>query len=212
MKKKVLILVVVILLILLTIFTIDAIRKFIILEQYSEAVASRMNCTNYYVKFVNNKGKNDEMTIEMFRKGNIKIYRHTSPNGPIRTMYQEDENDIIILTETLSGEKSGFKTNSNIMPGYNGGDSYFSSIYEAGNWLNKFKLILDTKITTEKINGKECYRLYINDNLQVYVNKEDMVVIQDINGSSNFEYEKYSFDTVTDQSIKMPILEEYGIM
>ena len=207
MKRKVSIVVLVILLILFMIFIINVIRKAIILEKYSETVVSRRNCTNYYVKYI----IDNTTTYERFCKDNVKIEKSTTKNGTIHTLFQKDAKEYFILVETASGEKIGFKSDIGGIPNFDGGDSYFSTLFEnIDNWFDKLKFILDTNISTEKFNGKECYRLYVDENLQAYVNKEDMIAIKTVNGQT-FEYVEYSFDTVTNENMEIPNLEEYTI-
>ena len=208
MKKKVFITIVALLIISLIIFVISTARKTVILTQYTEAVESRGGNTNYYVKTINN----DETTNEVIGKDSIKIFRQISKDGTIRMLYQEGD-EIKVCVNEPSGKKIATNVGEGIVPTYSGGDSYFSSILETENLLGKIKSIIETRITTEKLNGKECYRFYVSDELQAYVNKEDMVSIKDINGSTSKEYVEYKFGTVTDEDIEKikPNLDEYTI-
>lgn len=206
MKKNVLILILVVLIIFLIIFIVNTKRKSEILEQYTKAVEQRLDSTNYYIKTINN----EENIIEIIAKDNIKVYKEISKDGIIRILYQEGDKATICITET-SGKKTAVKVENGIVPVFSGGDSYFDSIYKVESLWGKIKLILETKVTTEILNGKECYKFFVSKELLAYVNKEDMVSIKSINGSTTKEYVEYKFGTVTDEDIEKikPNLDEY---
>ena len=171
MKKKVFICGLVIVLIALVVFSINLTRKVIIIDKYNDAVAEREKLTNYYAKTVNNGGN----TREIFKKDNTKLLKTISPSGEIRIMYLDDEVFLILNESTRTVYKTE-NSEGQLVPGFSGSDSYFTlhegrrdSIWE------KIKLALETKITTDEVNSKECYRLYIKDDLQAYINKEDFV-------------------------------------
>lgn len=209
MKKKVLITIVAVLIIFSIIFVVNTVRKVSILTQYTKAVELREGNTNYYVKAINN---DDETTSEVIGKDSIKIFRQISKDGTIRMLYQEGDSLKVCINEP-SGKKIATNVGEGIVPTYSGGDSYFNSILKVENLWGKIKSIIETRITTEKLNGKECYRFYVSNELQAYVNKEDMVSIKDINGSISKEYVEYKFGTVTDEDIEKikPNLDEYTI-
>ena len=209
MKKKVFICGLVIVLIALVVFSINLTRKVIIIDKYNDAVAEREKLTNYYAKTVNNGGN----TREIFKKDNTKLLKTISPSGEIRIMYLDDEVFLILNESTRTVYKTE-NSEGQLVPGFSGSDSYFTlhegrrdSIWE------KIKLALETKITTDEVNSKECYRLYIKDDLQAYINKEDFVAIRTINGDTYQPQDvvEYSFNTVTDEYVAKPDINGYTI-
>lgn len=209
MKKKVFICGLVIVLIALVVFSINLTRKVIIIDKYNDAVAEREKLTNYYAKTVNNGGN----TREIFKKDNTKLLKTISPSGEIRIMYLDDEVFLILNESTRTVYKTE-NSEGQLVPGFSGSDSYFTlhegrrdSIWE------KIKLALETKITTDEVNSKECYRLYIKDDLQAYINKEDFVAIRTINGDTYQPQDvvEYSFNTVTDEEVAKPDINGYTI-
>lgn len=206
MKKKILISILVVLMVFLIIFVMNTKRKAEILEKYTKAVEQREDNTNYYAKTI----CNEENIIEIIVKDNIKVYKQISKDGTIRILYQEGDKMTICITEP-SGKKTAVNVENGSVPVFSGGDSYFNSIYEIENLWGKLKSTLETKVTTEKLNGKECYRFFVSKELQAYVNKEDMVSIKSINGSTTMEYVEYKFGTITDEDIEKlkPNFDEY---
>ena len=209
MKKKVFICGLVIVLIALVVFSINLTRKVIIIDKYNDAVAEREKLTNYYAKTVNNGGN----TREIFKKDNTKLLKTISPSGEIRIMYLDDEVFLILNESTRTVYKTE-NSEGQLVPGFSGSDSYFTlhegrrdSIWE------KIKLAFETKITTDEVNSKECYRLYIKDDLQAYINKEDFVAIRTINGDTYQPQDvvEYSFNTVTDEEVAKPDINGYTI-
>ena len=128
MRRMILISVLVVLIIFLIIFGVNTKRKSEIFEQYTKAVEQRDGNSNYYAKIINK----EEATIEMIGKDNIKIYRQISKDGKIRMLYQEGDKMTICITEP-SGKKTAINVEAGMVPGFNGGDSYFDSIYKVGN-------------------------------------------------------------------------------
>ena len=187
MKKKVFICGLVIVLIALVVFSINLTRKVIIIDKYNDAVAEREKLTNYYAKTVNNGGN----TREIFKKDNIKLLKTISPSGEIRIMYLDDEVFLILNESTRTVYKTE-NSEGQLVPGFSG---------------------LETKITTDEVNSKECYRLYIKDDLQAYINKEDFVAIRTINGDTYQPQDvvEYSFNTVTDEEVAKPDINGYTI-
>ena len=68
----------------------------------------------------------------------------------------------------------------------------------------------NSKITTENVNGEECYRIHLDELFEEYVTKKDFLMVKNINGSSN-QMIHYKFDIVTDEDLKMPDLTGYTV-
>ena len=207
MKKKILIYILVLIIIALLIFSIDLVRKVIILDKYNEATEQHLKEDNYYAKIIYGNGGN---TVEEFGKGDIQIYRSTSPDGMVTHTIYKDGEKTLLLNETKD-EKIALEGEYRVSR-FSGGDAYFS---EEMNLLDKIKLALETKITSENVNGTECYKLYLEDSLQTYISKKDFVAIKWVNGYISGqpiefnEVVEHSFGTVTDEDLIIEDLEEY---
>lgn len=85
---------------------------------------------------------------------------------------------------------------------------------------------LKSKITTTKVNGKECYLIESSsepfitysqiETVQLYIEKETGLPIQVVNYDKKNEktvhFYKYEFDNVTDENLKEPNINEYEIL
>ena len=75
-----------------------------------------------------------------------------------------------------------------------------------GNLWDKIRMAFISKITTEKINDVECYKISVNKEWQVFVNKNDLLVMREINGSTDTGIIEYKINEVRDEDVLMPNL------
>ncbi len=68
-----------------------------------------------------------------------------------------------------------------------------------------------SKITKEKINDVECDKISVNKEWQVFVNKNDLLVMREINGSTDTGIIEYKINEVRDEDVLMPNLAGYTI-
>ena len=219
MKKRVLKIILVILVIIYVIFSINLIRKMVILDKYSKAVEERIEQNNNYGKVQYGGGGN---LSETYRKGDVSILKSTSPDGAIHTIYGNNEYYLVISESNKTATKYNDEFN---LGGFVGAGDGTTDSFRERKLLEKLRLAYETKITTEYVNNKECYRMYINDYLQSYVTKDDFVAIKWSN-SYSFKYQNgvkvmdpvefdevldYSFGNITDEDVKIPDLEGYTI-
>ena len=79
------------------------------------------------------------------------------------------------------------------------------------NLWDKIKLAFMSKITTEKVNDIECYKICINDEWQLLINKQNLLLIREKNGSTDTGIIEYKINEVRDEDVLMPNLAGYTI-
>ena len=84
------------------------------------------------------------------------------------------------------------------------------TLYMETFW-DKIKMAFMSKISEETINDIKCYKIYVNDDWQLFVNKDNMLVIREINGSTDTGIIEYKINEVRDEDVLMPNLAGYTI-
>lgn len=201
MSKKIIKTVAVILAILMLIFLINLGRKAYILSKYSNKYNEYLKITNFYVK------KNEEsMTSELWRKDNLGLLKLTLEDEIRMIHFGEDYNWIIVETKDdktavkMAKEGGGIEIQT-LVPG--------TLIME--NFWDTVVMAFSSKITTEKINDIECYKIYLNEDWQMFISKKDFLVIREINGSTDTGIIEYKLNEVKDEEVVMPNLAGYTI-
>ena len=209
MKKKVLIIVLVIVLIALIIVGLDIAKKVSIISKFSRKVEEYQKSTNFYAKEIYTINGSEPRTNEKWRKDDISVLKNAFDDGTIRSLYYIND-EILILSDNPDNTKVGarFKRDLNAPTGIVIEDA---SYYIEDNLWEEIKAAFTTKITLENLNGKECYKFYIDDNWQFYVDKDNMLKVKELNGSTNSELVEYRIGTVTDEEVQIPNIEEYTL-
>ena len=79
------------------------------------------------------------------------------------------------------------------------------------NLWDKIKIAFSSRITDEKLGNIECYKIYINKEWQLFINKKDLLVIREVNGSTDTGIIEYKINQVRDEDVLMPNLAGYII-
>lgn len=198
MKKKIVISIVITLVILFLIFSVITIRKAIIIYKYSEKLKEYQETKNFYAKF-----KTEDFIEEMWRKEDIGMIKNIK-NNITRTMCIKPDETRIYIEDGNNKTASITKTENQ--------DGAFLPVIEYGtvyaeNFGDALISALGAKITTEEINGKECYKLYMQEDFQTYINKEDWLNIKEINGNTTRELIEYQINTLKEEDVEFPSLE-----
>ena len=209
MKKKVLIIIPIIILIALIIFISNLIKKANIIEEYSNKLKEYQNLTNFYAKFnyITLEG-NDIRTSEIWKKDDITIQKDITGDGIIRTIYYDKDNILILTDVGVAKEGAKMRNTENFGKFIVLEDATY---YIENNLWENIKAAFTTKISTEKVDGKQCYKFYISDDFQFIVDKENMLKIEEINGKHKIELVDYSIGNLTDEDVKMPSTVGYDI-
>ncbi len=209
MKKKILIIILIITLIALSIFIFTLIRKANIIGEYSNKLKEYQNLTNFYAKIAYTSLKdNDIRTSEIWKKDNITIIKNIEEDGTMQINYFDNDNILILMDREGVKEYVKMENTENFGKHIVLEDGIFS--IEDNLW-EKIKVAFTTKISTEDMDGKECYKFFISDNFQFIVDKDNMLKIKEINGSQKMELVDYSIGNLTDKDVKMPNLEGYTL-
>lgn len=207
MKKKIWKKVLIIILIILAILLIDIIRKTIIIYKIGEKSKEYSDCKNYYKEA---KYLDEDVTVECIRKDNIAIFKRMSKDGTRMIYYGDGYSWIIVDTVNDEGivSKSAVKINQDnvlFIPILNASDFEFENLWQ----MIKFACV--TLITTENVNGEECYRVYAGKDYITYVNKETGLNKKIINGSLDMEIIRYRLNDIKDEEVELPILDGFEI-
>ena len=200
MSKKKIILIICLVIVLL--FLLNLVRKVYILSKYSEEYNKYIEITNFYKKTNPEEG----IITEFWRKDNNGLLKRTSNEDVKYIYYGEDYNWIIVDSKDsktavkMNREGEGIEVN-NLTTG---------TLYMENLW-DKIKIALTSSISTEEVNNIECYKLKINKEWQMFINKDNFLVMREINGSTDTGVIEYKINEVTDEDISMPNLEGYTI-
>ena len=201
-KKKIITIVLIIVLIMACIFLFNLGRKVYILSKYSDKCNEYSKITNFYKK----TNPEDGVTTEFWRKDNLGFLKRTSKDDIKMIYYGEDYNWIIVDNKdgktAVKMIKEGAGIDTQTLP--------TETLY-MGNLWDKIIMAFSSKITTEKLNDIECYKIYINKEWQIFINKIDLLVIREINGSTDTGIIEYKINEVRDEDVLMPNLAGYNI-
>ena len=219
MNKKIKYFIIVLILILL-IFLILIGRKLIIIENLKGSINKYITSNNYYVKSSNYNSSNGSIiNIETYNKNDIQLVKYTHLN-------EDNPSEIIVY-------HNGDTTNSYIDVGgektakLNFGElkTSISNIYPK-NIYQDIIMAMFSSITSEECNGKQCYKISnmtkditsILPNEILYIEKDTGLEIKRINYNDLDEPEnyistsfEYQFNTVTDENVKEPNINEYTV-
>lgn len=201
-KKKIITIVLIIVLIIACIFLVNLGRKVYILSKYSDKCDEYSKITNFYKK----TNPEQDVTTEFWRKGNLGLLKRTSKDDIKMIYYGEDYNWIIVDNKDEKTAVKMIKEGAGIETQTLPTETLF-----IGNLWNKIRMAFISKITTEKMNNVECYKISVNREWQVFVNKNDLLVIREINGSTDTGIIEYKINEVRDEDVLMPNLAGYTI-
>ncbi len=201
MKKKVVKIIAILLLVAIILFLAITIPKAIIIQKYSKKLEEYQEVKNFYAKI-----KLEDAEEEIWRKDNIGVTQNRRGDN-VRTLHISP-NQSAMLIETKDSKKASItkiEMDSAFLPVIEYGTFYAENFWQA------FTMALATKMSTEEVNGKECYKMYVQEDFQVFINKEDFLNIKEINGNTLRELVEYQFDTVKDEDVALPSLEGYEV-
>ena len=201
-KKKIIKICLVVLILIILIFLIDLGRKTYILNKYSNKCEEYLKVTNFYVK----KGQEEGITSELWRKDNLAFLKITQDDATRMIHWGEDYNWIII--DSKDGKTAVKMTKEG------GGaeiQTLVSGTLSLDNFWNTIQLAFLSRISSEKINDIDCYKIFINEDWQMFIDKKDFLLIREINGSTDTGIIEYEFNNVKDEEVTMPNLAGYKI-
>lgn len=201
-KKKIINIVLIIVLIIACIFLFDLGRKVFILSKYSDKCKEYSKITNFYKK----TNPEDDVTTEFWRKDNLGFLKRTSKDDIKMIYYGKDYNWIIVDNKdektAVKMIKDGAGIETQTLP---------TETLSMGNLWDKIRIAFISKISTEKLNDVECYKINVNKEWQIFVNKNDLLVMREINGSTDTGIIEYKINEVRDEDVLMPNLAGYTI-
>ena len=201
-KKKIIIIILIAFLIVACIFLINLGRKVIILSKYTEKCDEYSKITNFYKK----TNPEQDVITEFWRKENLGFLKRTSKDDIKMIYYGEDYNWIIVDDKNGKTAVKMLKEGAGIeAQTLSTGTLYMDNLWD------KIKLAFMSKITTEKVNDIECYKICINDEWQLLINKQNLLLIREKNGSTDTGIIEYKMNEVRDEDVLMPNLAGYTI-
>ena len=201
-KKKLITIVLIIILIVASIFLINLGRKVIILSKYADKSNEYSKITNFYRKSNPEEG----VITELWRKGDLGLLKRTSKDDVKIIYYGKDYNWIIVdgkdSKTAVKMIKEGIGIEAQTLP--------TGTLYMENLW-DKIKMAFSSKITTENLNGIECYKIEVNREWQIFINKDNLLYIREVNGSTDTGIIEYKMNEVRDEDVTMPNLAGYTI-
>lgn len=201
-KKKIVAIVIIIVLIAACIFLVNLGRKVYVLSKYSDKCNEYSKITNFYKKTNPEK----DVITEFWKKDNLGFLKRTSKDDIKMIYYGEDYNWIIVDGKdgktAVKMIKEGPGIESQTLP--------LETLSMEKLW-DRIKMAFLSKITTEKLNDVECYKISINKEWQIFINKNDLLVMREINGSTDTGIIEYKINEVRDEDVLMPNLAGYTI-
>lgn len=209
MKKKVLIIILVVVLVVLLFYILNFVRNVKVIREYSSKLEEYQKLTNFYSKtiYTNIDRNNDCSTNEVWKKDNIIISKETLSDGSIRANYFNKDEKLMLMD--MGEAKKGFKNVEYTEDFGNMAVLEDAKYYIEDNLWKDIEAAFTTKISNETIDGKGYYKFYMSDDFYFIVDKENMLKIKEINGNKSIELVDYSIETVTDEDVKMPSIEDY---
>lgn len=166
--------------------------------------------TNFYQKIQSNT-----VEKEIWRKENKAVVKIIE-NNEIKILYYDDEYIWELENETITKMKKDF------IPTIDNCPMYVSNAGEA--LLASFMI----KITTEDLNGINCYKICINKNsilykfliskniqimdYQLFINKDTWLIVKEILNDSVTDYIRYDFDSVTSTDVQIPNFTNFNFV
>lgn len=207
----------IILFIYLAIYVGFTIRNYYILNTYAVAMKAYGKIQNYSVHVSNNNSEEYESDSITYHKDNKTVFKIQPKETRMMQIYTDIQTKEKILkidsdgdkVAVVSKEESDFGTGVRVINAFGG---------EMTSWQN-FLLALTTRITQEKCNGKECYKISVQG-MNVWIDKETYLTTRISNGyrvnsdgskiPMATDY-KYEFGTVTNEQVAKPDLTGYRI-
>ena len=152
------------------------------------------------------KKNEDGMTSEIWRKDNLGLLKLTLEDETRMIHFGEDYNWIIVDSKDgktavkMTKEGGGIEIQT-LVPG----------TLTMENFWHTIMIAFSSKITTENINDIECYKVYLKEDWQMFISKNDFLVMREINGSTDTGVIEYKLNEVRDEEVIMPNLAGYTI-
>lgn len=205
-RKKVIKIILVIVLVIVVLFLANLIRKAVIINKFSEKLNEYQSITNFYAKYQIENGN----TIESWRKDNITIQKTMTSDNEINMMYA-NPNEIWMIMDKKETGKLATKMKNETEHNWSNGVVLEDGTLYADNFWDALLVALGCRISTETVNGQECYKLYFQEEFQVFVNKENLLKIKEINMDNVKYLIQYEINTLTDEDVALPSLDGYKI-
>lgn len=207
--KTVLTVAIIIILLVVIIVLIGVFRKYSIIQSYIKRDNEIKNANNILVK---TEGDWNREQRKIGNKYFVRVFR----DGGYYTIYDNGQEKWIVYDE--AEEKSAVQMN-NIEDSLFviGTNNFFT---EDAEFFEKLQEAFNSRITTEEVNGKECYAIKSNNSTKgvIYVSKDDYTPVKIERYSSDGEtvestytYE-IQFDVVTEEDVAIPDLSGYTIL
>lgn len=213
----------IILTVILLIFLLSYIRNIIIVVSLNNKVSKYTSSTNYYMRSISHSDE-DLIIIENYKKDDryirkLKVLSEISRSGITDYCNGETVNSYANMKlyedeqEQLS-RKTAQLNKANGLP-----EPLIPNYIEINHPIKFFILPLVSTITSEKCNGKDCYKIEIFNTSDIYyIDKETGLTIRisTSNTINNIQNDmisdiQYEFNTVTDEDFIEPDISEYEI-
>ncbi len=205
-------LLVTIIVLIVIIFIIKIIYNAIILNKLSNLAKEKFNSTNYSYNIKLHGKESIGETNAYVKDSKYLVQSYASINGDEqRLIGYGDEQDTISIMENNNTREATIngKNTSNLTIAAN--KSTIEEMYDSfylHKWTD-FGTILSCKISSEKLNDKNCYFIQFDD-IKLWIEKDTGIVMRSIHLDSVSDY-SFSFNDVTDNQIVKPDISDFNI-
>ncbi len=205
-RKRIIQVIIIVMCLILAFFLINLGRKVYIITAFVNKTKEYNNITNFYKKLA----IDEKYSTEIWRNGNIAFYQMTSNDGT-KGIYVCDEYSWIILdTKDENGNviKTATKTprEETVLQPLVASPFYAENLWEIIRFANFYK------ITTEKLGETDCYKFYISDREQFFINKDNFLLVREITDLTDTGIIEYKINEISEEELKEPNLEGFTIL
>lgn len=205
-KVKLSVIILIVLLSILLIVGIYYLRNYCIINDIFNKQATFKNYTNYSFRTKSYVNHSQPITVDYaFKDGNYTFKVANNDNSSL-TWYNSKSNEMITISLTEKTATTAIREDFIMMP-----------LPTMGS--DKITLTFSSFISSEMVNGKDCYKIVNNANVQ-YFNKENGTLVKSVSNSdidgketiSTVEFSNFEFNKLTDKDVAKPDLTGYNIL
>ena len=202
-SKKTFKIVIAIIILILIIAVIFVTRKFIIISQIVERYTEIEKLDNY--SFIAKQNINGQQTIVEYQRKGDKI---SAKIGEEMLWHDESTNEnIAYFPENLSATIGAGNSNLSIF------ENFEKPFKTENTFLNKLKVAIISKISSDEINGKKCYVVVGPiTSTTCYYSVEDKTILRFTTDSENVCDYEWEFNQVLDEDVARPNLEGFNVI
>lgn len=205
-KVKLSVIILIVVLLILLIVGIYYIRNYCIINDIFNKQATFKNYTNYSFTTKSYDNNYQPITIDYAFKDGSYTFKVANNDSSSLTWYNSKSNEMITISLTEKTATTAIREDFIMIP-----------LPTIGS--DKINLTFSSFISSEMVNGKDCYKIVNNESVQ-YFNKENGTLVKSVSNSdidgketiSTVEFSNFEFNKLTDKDVAKPDLTGYTIL